>query len=185
MKRLLLIFIVLTMFGIMAMKNNNCDKMTAPGSTLTWYTWQQAVELNKKAPRKLLVDVYTDWCGWCKVMDRETFANDTIANYLNRYFYCVKFNAEGHEPLQFNGTTFSWISPEKGGGRNGIHEFAYGLLNGNLSYPSIVYLNEKYERIVISPGFKKPAELLTELRFSAEEIYSKKTWQEYLKEKKP
>ena len=147
---------------------------------ITWYSWQQAVELNKTTPKKLLVDVYTDWCGWCKVMDRETFPNDTIASYLNKNFYCVKLNAEMRDSIQFAGNTFIWMSPEKGGGRNGIHTLAYSLLDGQMSYPTIVYLSEKFERIVISPGYKKPAQLLPELRFTAEEIYKKKSWNDYI-----
>ena len=147
---------------------------------ITWYSWQQAIELNKTTPKKLLVDVYTDWCGWCKVMDRETFPNDTIADYLNKNFYCVKLNAEMRDSIQFAGNTFIWMSPEKGGGRNGIHTLAYSLLDGQMSYPTIVYLSEKFERIVISPGYKKPAQLLPELRFTAEEIYKTKSWNDYI-----
>ena len=148
--------------------------------TITWHTWQEVVELNKTAPKKLLVDVYTDWCGWCKVMDKETFPNDTIADYLNKNFYCVKLNAEMRDSIQFAGNTFIWMSPKQGGGRNGVHTLAYSLLDGQMSYPSIVYLSEKFERIVISPGYKKPAQLLPELRFTAEEIYKTKSWNDYI-----
>ena len=155
-------------------------KSPAVSEKITWYSWQQAVELNKTTPKKLLVDVYTDWCGWCKVMDKETFPNDTIADYLNKNFYCVKLNAEMRDSIQFAGNTFIWMSPEKGGGRNGIHTLAYSLLDGQMSYPTIVYLSEKFERIVISPGYKKPAQLLPELRFTAEEIYKTKSWNDYM-----
>ena len=163
-----------------SIKKNNA-KPTFVSETITWYSWQQAVELNKTTPKKLLVDVYTDWCGWCKVMDKETFPNDTIADYLNKNFYCVKLNAEMRDSIQFAGNTFIWMSPEKGGGRNGIHTLAYSLLDGQMSYPTIVYLSEKFERIVISPGYKKPAQLLPELRFTAEEIYKTKSWNDYMK----
>ncbi|NJK95139.1 MAG: DUF255 domain-containing protein [Bacteroidales bacterium] len=66
-----------------------------------WYTIEQVVELQKKEPKKILIDVYTDWCGWCKKMDAETFDHPIIAEYINKYYYPVKFNAESKEPVDF------------------------------------------------------------------------------------
>jgi thioredoxin-related protein len=146
------------------------------GSKVKWLTWTEAVELNKKEKKKILVDVYTDWCGWCKVMDRETFTNDTIVEYLTKNFYCVKLDAEMKEAIEFNGHKFEHVQQ---GGRGGIHTFAYSLLDGNLGYPSIVYLTENYERVVISPGFKRTQQLLSELKYTAEEIYKTQAWDVY------
>jgi thiol:disulfide interchange protein len=47
---------------------------------IKWHTLPEAIELNKKEPRKFMIDVYTDWCGWCKRMDATTFSNDTIVS---------------------------------------------------------------------------------------------------------
>ena len=63
-------------------------------TTVKWMSLEEAVEKSKTEKRKIFIDIYTDWCGWCKVMDRETFQNPCIANYLNRNYYPVKFNAE-------------------------------------------------------------------------------------------
>ncbi|MEM9887977.1 MAG: DUF255 domain-containing protein [Bacteroidota bacterium] len=144
--------------------------------TIKWYTWEEAVELNKENPKKIVVDLYTDWCGWCKVMDKKTFSNAAVAAYINENFYPVKFNAEQKEDIQFNDHTFKFIAQ----GRRGVHELAYTLLDGRLGYPSIVYLNEKYERVTISPGFKDADKMMKELKFIAEEIYSEKSWEAYL-----
>ena len=181
-KHFLSIFLIaLTTIAVSFTLKNNDPKSSANTDKVTWYSWQEAIELNKKAPRKLLVDVYTDWCGWCKVMDKQTFPNDTIADYLNKNFYCIKLNAEMRDSIQFGGNAFIWMSPEQGGGRNGIHTLAYSLLDGQMSYPTIVYLSEKLERIVISPGYKKPEQLLPELKYTAEEIYKTKSWNDYMK----
>lgn len=145
-----------------------------------WLKWQEAVELNKKAPKKILVDVYTDWCGWCKVMDRETFTDEKVAEYLTKNFYCVKLDAEMKEAIEFNGHKFEHVANQ---GRNGVHTLAYSLLDGQMGYPSIVYLTETFERVSISPGYKKPEQLMPELKFAAEEIYKKQSWQEYAGQK--
>ena len=147
-----------------------------------WLSWEEAMEANKKQPRKIVVDVYTSWCGWCKVMDKQTFPNDTVADYLNKYYYCVKLDAEGRDTIRFSNQTFVYITPEKGGGRNGIHTLAYSLLDGQMSFPTLVYLTEKMERVAISPGYKTPEKLMPELRFTAEEAFRTKTFENFMKE---
>lgn len=144
--------------------------------SIQWYTWEEAVELNKENPKKIVIDLYTDWCGWCKVMDKKTFSDKEVIKYVNENFYPIKFNAEQKEKIEFNGHTFKFINQ----GRRGVHELAYSLLDGRLGYPSMVYLNEKMERIIISPGFKDAGKMMQELTFIAEEVYNEKSWEDYM-----
>ena len=144
---------------------------------LKWYTWEQAVALNKTKPKKIVVDVFTDWCGWCKKMDKGAFLDPAITAYISENFYPVKLNAEQREEIKFNEETFGFVPNDNGKG--GVHSLAYALLDGHMGYPTLVYLNEKYERIMISPGFKETPDLMKELHFAAEEIYSKTTWEKY------
>jgi len=141
-----------------------------------WYTWEEAIEANKKVPKKLMVDVYTKWCHYCKVMDKKTFKNKEIAAYLNEHFYPIKLNAEQKEDIVFDGNTFKYI-PDAG--RKGIHTLAYSLLDGRMSYPSIVFLNEKQERIMISAGFKEPKDFMKELSYTVEEQYKEIPLEQY------
>ncbi len=150
-------------------------KNTPPPAEIKWYTWQQAQELQKTAPKKIFIDVYTEWCGWCKKMDKSTFVDSTVAAYMAANYYPVKFDAEQKEDLVFAGQTFKFI---KEGGR-GSHQFAVALLDGKMGYPSYVYLNEKNERIMVSPGYKEPVDLMKELKFASEEKYKTTTWEKY------
>jgi len=81
-------------------------KPVAVGETVKWMSFEQAMEKSKSEKRKIFIDVYTDWCGWCKVMDKNTFSEANVAKILNEEFYPVKFNAEQRENIIFNGTTF-------------------------------------------------------------------------------
>ncbi len=144
---------------------------------LKWYTWEEAVELNKTKPKKIVVDVFTNWCGWCKKMDKGAFADPAVSAYIAANFYPVKLNAEQREEIKFSDESFSFVAGENG--RGGVHALAYALLEGKMGYPTLVYLNEKYERIMISPGFKETPDLLKELKFAAEEIYNKTSWEKY------
>jgi thioredoxin-related protein len=182
MKRIIMPALILLLGGItITAFTFNKETTPKPVETVTWYTWQEAVELNKKQPKKLLVDVYTSWCGWCKVMDKETFTDPKIAEYLNKNYYCIKLDAEMKETIEFGGQKFEHIA---GVGRGGVHNFAYSLLDGQMSYPTIVYLTEKFERVVISPGYKKPNQLMPELKFTAEEAFKTKTFEAYMGEAK-
>jgi thioredoxin-related protein len=119
---------------------------------IKWHKFEEAVELCKKRPKKIFIDVYTDWCGWCKVYDKNTFGNPDIAEYMNKHFYAVKFNAEGYDTVRFMGRTF--VNP--GGGRRSTHMLATSLLNGKMSYPSVVFLNEQFQLLHVQPGYLTP-----------------------------
>lgn len=153
----------------------NTVTSTQTAAEIKWLTWDQAVKANEKAPKKFFIDFYTDWCGWCKRMDATTFTDPGVVEYVNKNFYPVKFDAEQKEDVVFQGKTFQFQS----GGRRGYHQLAFELLNGRLGYPSYVYLTPKYERILISPGYKPAPDLQKELKFVAEDHYSSTSWEQY------
>lgn len=164
-----------------SMKTDNATKTekAAVAKTINWMSWDEMVEAQKTTKKKVIIDVYTDWCGWCKHMDKTTFVDSTVVDYINENLYAVKLDAETKKEYKFNGHTFRYIQQ----GRKGINELAYSLLEGKLSYPSIVYLNEKFARIVISPGYKDVNTMLNEVKYVGEEIYNDTTWEEYNKKK--
>lgn len=140
------------------------EVLADPAPQIEWLTWTEAIERMERdeKPKKMLVDLYTDWCGYCKKMDRETFSDPWVIKYVNEHFYAVKFNAEKPGDLVYKGHKFNYDTAR---GRNGVHTLAFALLDGSLSYPSMVYLDEKQSRIAISPGFKPADSFLTELQF--------------------
>ncbi len=156
---------------------------SAPADTavheVQWMSWEEAAKLNETNPKKIFVDVYTSWCGWCKVMDKKTFTDEKVANYLTENFYAVKLDAESREAINFKGTKFEFVEVE-GSRRGGIHMLAYELLGGKLSYPTVVTLNENFERIAISPGFKEAPMMYNELKFAAEEHYKTSNFEEFM-----
>jgi len=116
---------------------------------VNWIGFEEAIELNKKEPRPIVVDLYTDWCGWCKRMDKDTYANETIAKYINENFYAVKMDGEGKEDINFKGNTFKF----KQEGRSKYHEFAAAIMKGKMSYPSTAFFNKEEQLLQTVPGY--------------------------------
>lgn len=162
-------------FGGFIMKTDRTEKVVA--GKVQWMTFEEAVERNKTEPRKVFIDVYTDWCGWCKRMDASTFNNPVVAEYLNKTYYNVKLNAEGKEPIEFDGHTFKWVNT----GRNGIHELAYALLSGKMSYPTVVFLDEQMRILQPLPGYQKAPFFDKVIKFYGEDNHKDKSWEEFVK----
>jgi len=140
-----------------------------------WYTFEEAVELSKTKPKKIFIDVYTDWCGWCKKMDRETFTHPVVAKYLNDNYYAVKFDAESTKPIEFAGNKFV----NEGKATSNTHQLAIALLQGRMSYPSIAYMNENLQLLTSVPGYKTPTELEPILNYFAKDIYKSTGWSDF------
>lgn len=138
--------------------------------TVKWYSFEDAYNMNKKKPKKIFIDVYTDWCGWCKKMDAETFANPVIAKYMNEHFYCVKFNAERKDTIRLDGQVF--VNPNPGSSRS-THRLAVALLKGNLSYPSYVILSEKSQNITNISGYRPAQQFEKTISFYGSDAYLK------------
>ena len=145
-------------------------------SEVKWHTIQEAEKLLQTAPRPLFIDTYTDWCGWCKKLDQDTFSHPVIAEILNTKFYAVKFDAEGKEPVTFQGNVF--INDGKAGK---THQLAVALLKGKLSYPNMVFFNEKNQLLTNVPGFMQPKEMEVLLSFFADKAYDRTDFQSYEK----
>ena len=166
MKQLIIAISILVLFAFAPASSD---------SPVTWMSFEEAIIAKDEAAKKIFIDVYTDWCGWCKKMDATTFSDPRVAKMLGDNFYPVKFNAEQREPIQFNEHTFKFIA----NGRRGYNELAVALLNGKLSYPSVVFLNEKFEIIQVLPGYRKADEFLKIATFIGEDHYLTIPWEEY------
>ena len=149
-------------------------------SELKWLTFEEAIALHEQNPKKLLVDLYTDWCGWCKVMDRETYSKAEIVEYINENFYPVKFNAEQKESVEFNGHTFNFVPT----GRRGVHELAAALTNHKLSYPTTVFMDEELRIIQPIAGYLKPKQMEPILIFIGDDHFKDTKWEDFKKNNK-
>ncbi|MBN09712.1 MAG: thioredoxin family protein [Flavobacteriaceae bacterium] len=155
---------------------------------IKWVTLEEALIAQKIKPKKIIMDVYTDWCGPCKLMDKNTFGNTDLAAYVNEYYYAVKFNAEGNETINFYDYTFKNpnYDPNRKG-KNSTHQFTQFL--GVTGYPTTIFLSELGDLITPVVGYHTAQQLELYLKMIKQGDYqvftSAKDFENYKKYFKP
>jgi uncharacterized protein YyaL (SSP411 family) len=126
---------------------------------INWLPLDEATQASKVNPSKpILVNLYTSWCGYCKKMDKETFVDSTVTEYINQNYIPVKFNAEDKNMVTFLGVNYSFI------GQARANFLAYVLTQGRLSYPATIVLNNSGEAQKIIYGYRSPADFNQDIK---------------------
>lgn len=142
---------------------------------IQWRTWEDVQKLQETNPKKVFVDIYTDWCGWCKKMDKATFQQDHIAKYVNENYYAVKFDAEDRSNIDFDGKVYKYVK----NGKRGYNELAVALTRGQLSFPTIVFLDESNKLIQPIPGFQNAESFEMIATYFGEDHFKDTPWKRY------
>jgi len=178
MKNILIPFL-LTVFTFMSCSVllGQTDKSKVKADKISWMTWEEMEKAQKNEKRKVFVDIYTEWCGWCKKMDKTTFQNKDVIKYINQHYYAVKFDAETKKTIELDGKKYKYVK----NGRRGYNQLAADLLKGKLSFPSTVFLNEDLSLIQPVAGYLEAPQLEMMITYFAEDQHKKTPWTSYQK----
>jgi len=162
------------------------NAQTEETPTINWMTFNEALAAQKVTPKKIMMDVYTNWCGPCKLMDKKTFSNTDVINYINENFYAVKFNAEGPGKIKYDNQTFTnpRYDPKKKNSKNSTHQLTdYLQVRG---FPTLLFFEEDGGLLAPIPGYStvKKLEMYLKLFFTNKykEISTAKAFEKYQKE---
>lgn len=144
-------------------------------SDIHWMDIEDALRLQKVEQKKILVEVYTDWCKVCHKLDQISLSQPQVANYINEFYYPVKFNAECRKTVFFRGKKYGFVETTN----NGYHQFAYKITHGKLNYPSLVFLDKDLSIIQPISGFQGPDKLMKVLIYFAENYNKTTPWPDF------
>lgn len=151
-------------------------QLSAQNEKINWMSFEDAVEENERNPKKFIVDVYTNWCGWCKRMDATTFSDPVIIKYINENFHAVKLNAERTDTVRLGHQVFI---NEKKRGKRSPHQLAVALLNGKMSYPTMVYLDENVDMLQPLSGYFDAKGIEPILKYYGDNAYKSTSWGDF------
>ena len=149
---------------------------TVQNEKLQWLTLAEAEAKTTSQKKAIIIDLYTDWCGWCKVMDKNTYTNPQVVQYIRDKFYPVKLNAETREVLTWRGKEFKYNDMYR------VHDYAILLTGGQLSYPSTVILPADGSAPQVIPGYLKAPEMELILKYFGEGHYGKTPFETFRKD---
>lgn len=144
---------------------------------INWINIEDLEAAQVEEPRLVFIDLYTDWCHYCHKMDKNTFKHPGIVKYINEHFYAVKFNAEQKDTLVYRGQEYVYV-PQ---GRKGYHQLAAVLANGQLSYPTLVYLDSNLDLIQPVPGYMSPKSFEEVITYLTGNHYLEQPFEQYKK----
>jgi thioredoxin-related protein len=172
-----LLMIVFVAFATFAFTTKNT---TAPSATINWMSFEEAIAAQKENPKKIMMDAYTNWCGPCKLLDKNTFHNADVVEYVNENYYAVKFNAEGNESITFRGKTYTnpRYNAAKANSRNSSHQLSSFFRIH--AYPTILFLDEEANYLAPVKGYRTPKQLELYLKLFGNDDHKKvKTAEEW------
>ncbi|MCE2787876.1 MAG: thioredoxin family protein [Bacteroidota bacterium] len=134
-------FFSITLFAIALLSSSF---ISPKNEELKWMDFNEGYELAKKKNKIMLVDVYTDWCGWCKVMDRETYAKPEVIKMINADFVAIKFNPEKKDVVY----TFE--------GKQYTGDQLAGVISNNqlTGYPTTIFMYPKGKKMNVVGGYQ-------------------------------
>ena len=166
MKKRIGVFIVLLLLSGKGFSQTN---------KINWISLEEAYAKIQKEPKKVLIDVYTDWCGWCKEMDKKTFTDAKVIDYVNKTYYAVKLDAESKKDITIGQTIYKFDAA------NRANQAAIALLQGKMSYPSMVYLDETFSMIQPIPGYQDAKVFHQIITFIGGDNHKKEQFEAYKK----
>lgn len=178
---IIMILFAVFMFGCSGDTNdsiaqNKVEKVEKPNAEVLAsknfvLNFNEGLEKAKKENKNMLIDFYTDWCHWCKVLDEKTFSEKTVAEKLSKRFVTVRLDAESNAGSNtFKGRTLNNMEMTR----------AFGVTG----FPSLIFISPEGEVITKIPGYVPAEQFAYILDYIDQKCYQKEiSLEEFMKNK--
>jgi thioredoxin-related protein len=139
-----------------------------PDTSLTWYKYDEGLAKAKKEKKHVVLHFYTNWCGWCKRMDKQTFADQQVRRVLNEDYVTIRVNGQSGENVSIDG-------------KDATERQVAGMY-GVRAYPITWFLKPSGERIAPKSGYCSAEEFLYILNWVKDDLYEKMSFQEFVQQ---
>lgn len=139
---------------------------------VNWLSTDEVQQKLKTDPKPVLVDLYTDWCYWCKVMDKRTYQNEKVIAYINQHFYAIKLNAETRDTILWNNQDYTYKTRYK------VNQFTMFATGGKLRFPSTIIFTRPDDPVSI-PGYLRTGDIESVLKYFGDGIYHKMSFPDF------
>lgn len=146
-----------------------------PKEKINWISLPEAEKAFGIEKKTVLIDLYTDWCSWCKVMDKKTYSDPEVVKYINEHFLAVKLDAETREKIIWMGKEYNYQPSSK------MNAYAVYLTRGNLSFPTTVFIPQAQPEPMAVPGFLEPRDIESLLKYFGDGHFPKTPFEGYIK----
>jgi len=143
---------------------------------IKWKTLNEAVELQKSEPRKILIDMYYNFSITATMMRTTTYNNPKIAAFLNQYFHVITLDPKEPADIDFAGVHYI---NEKA--THGFHQFAIAALEGKMQFPALLILDENYKLLDRIQRYMRPEDIEPIIYYYQSNAYKTQTYPDFLK----
>jgi thioredoxin-related protein len=162
------------LFFLVAIAISSSLSAQTSNNGIKWMSIGDAEKASKEHPKKIIIDVYTDWCGWCKRLDATTYTDEKVVKYINDNYYAVKLNAESKDKIVYQGKEYNYDASQR------INTVATNFLSQSPGYPTTTFLGENFEVLSVVPGYMKADAMINVLKYFGENNYKTEDWNTYL-----
>jgi thioredoxin-related protein len=162
----------LSILYLLALLITSAREPSSEQGQVHWLTLDEASAHFQKDQRPILIDLYTDWCGWCKTMDHKTYMDKRVADYLNNKFYPVRLNAETKNQISWNNKVYEFNANYR------ANDFAIYLTGGRLEFPTTIFI--PYDGMPQAiPGYMPPKDFELLVKYFGEKAYGQIPFEVY------
>ncbi len=140
-------FFLFNLCSYLAVGQHSNKQVPDASATINWLSLDEVQTQMKLLPKKVYMDIFTDWCVWCRQMGKKTFTNPHVIEYMNEHYYAIRLDAETADSLVFKGKKYGRLSGRK------TNELAATFMNNKLTFPTSVFFDERFTNPQPVPGY--------------------------------